>query len=344
MSPAHTTLRESLQATGIHRVGSPRDGFRYRGPGGTPVPLAVRQRIERLRIPPAWRRVVIARAPAARVQAIGLDAAGRWQYRYLEAHAARRSRAKFERLVAFARALPALRARMRRDLARPGMPRERACATALLLLTAAALRPGSEVYARENDTYGIATLRPRHVTVRGDRVTLAFRGKHGVRQRHPLRSRRLARLVREMLALSGRELLKYRDARGRLRDLRRIHLNAYVKQAMGARFCARDFRTWTATLVCAAALRRESHVPAGQRARAIGRAIAETARVLGNTAAVVRESYVHPAVVEAYRRGRVVACAIDGPLGLVDRMPMRLHPAERAVVRVIRATLTVGGD
>jgi DNA topoisomerase-1 len=141
MTPGPSTQRDRLRATGIRRVGDPRRGFRYRSPGGAPVSPAARRRIERLRIPPAWRRVVIARTPAAKVQAIGFDTAGRWQYRYAEAHVARRSRMKFARLAAFARALPALRSRMRRDLARPGMPRERACAIALLLLTAAALRP-----------------------------------------------------------------------------------------------------------------------------------------------------------------------------------------------------------
>jgi DNA topoisomerase-1 len=265
-----------------------------------------------------------------------MDAAGRWQYLYLDAHHARQSRRKFGRLVAFARALPALRASVRRDLALPDMPRERATAAALLLMSAAALRPGSEIYARENGTFGLATLRSRHLEVRGDLVTLTFRGKHGVRQHHRLRGRRLARLMREFKRRSGRDLFEFRDERGTW-DLTRRHVNEYIKQAMGARFSARDFRTWLATLVCAAALRNEGVVPPAERRRAIVRAIHTTARVLGNTPNVVRTSYVHPAVLDAYRDGRVVAHAIDRPETLGARMPAGLHRAERAVLRLIEA-------
>lgn len=335
MGHPRPALRDALQASGIRRSGGPRNGFRYRRASGRTISRAEQQRIASLHVPPAWRQVVIAKASTSPVQAMGIDAAGRWQYLYHGAHTTRRARTKFDRLAAFARALPALRSSVRHDLAREGMPRERAIAAALLLMSAAALRPGSEVYARENGTFGLATLRPRHVAIRGDTVLLTFRGKHGVPQRHELRGRRLAHLLRQMLCLPGRELFKYRDARGHIWDLRRGHVNAYVKRTMGARFSARDFRVWFATLVCAAALRRERDVPAEHRAQAILRAIRETARVLGNTPSVARESYVHPVVIEAFRAGRVVRYPLEHPEVLAERMPKGLHRAERALLALL---------
>lgn len=351
LAPA-PTLRSRLQRTGIRRSGAAQRGFRYRRANGAAVSGAERRRIARLRVPPAWRKVAIAPRAGARLQAVGLDAAGRWQYLYDADHTARRARRKFDRLLAFARALPAMRAALRRDLALLGMPIERACAVAVLLLGVAALRPGTERYARANGTFGLATLRPRHVSVNGAAVRLTFRGKHGVRQEQLLRGARLARLVREMLRLPGRELFKYRDGGGLVRDLRAAHMNAYVKRAMGTRFTAKDFRTWCATLYCAGVLSRDtcavvellamgadqaaySRSLAKLREQAIRQALAMTAAWLGNTPAVVRESYVHPAVLEAFREGRGVAVALARPEVLAERVPRGLHAAERAVMRLI---------
>jgi DNA topoisomerase-1 len=346
MPATNPTLRSELQRTGIRRTGGPRNGFRYRRVNGAAVTAAERERIAGLRIPSGWREVVIASRPGARLQAVGQDAAGRWQYVYLARQAEKRARRKYDRLVAFARALPALRTALRRDLARSGMPFERVCAAAVLLLSVAALRPGSERYARENGTFGLATLRPEHVTIRGPIVRLVFRGKHGVTQRHTLRGDRLARLVRELLRLPGRELLKFQDAHGRVRDVRRAQLNDYLAHAMGARFTAKDFRTWCGTLMCAAELRRLLPDPrkaapangrASRRARraAIARAIVVTARRLGNTAVATRRSYVHPALLEACLAGRVVTQVLDRPEVLAEKLPRGLHPAERALLRII---------
>jgi DNA topoisomerase I len=338
MPAPNPTLRAQLQRTGIRRTGGPRNGFRYRRAHGAAVTAAERERIVRLRIPAGWREVVIAPRRDARLQAVGLDAAGRWQYLYHASHTARRARRKYDRVLAFAHALPELRAALRRDLARPALPLERSCAAAVLLLTAAALRPGTDRYARENGSFGLATLRARHVSVNGATVRLAFRGKHGVRQEVVLRGGRLVRLVRAMLRLPGPELFKYRDARGRVRDLRHEHVNAYVKRAMGAKFTAKDFRTLGATIMCAGALARRAEAlrgGAGERDAAAREAIAGTARWLGNTPKVARESYVHPAVLAAARQGRVVARALERPETLAERLPRALHPAERAVVRMV---------
>jgi len=343
MPTAHPGLRTHLQRCGFRRTGGPRNGYRYRRTSGAAASAAARARIAALRIPDGWRDVAISADPTAHLQAVGRDGAGRWQYLYLERHAERRSRRKFDRLLAFARALPALRAALRRDLARAGLPLERTCASAVLLLSAAAMRAGGEQYADASGTFGLTTLRPEHVSVRGSVVQLRYPGKRGVRQQHELRSARLAALVREHLALPGRELLKYRDHRGRVRDLGRKHLNTYLKHTMGARFTARDFRTWHATLVCAGQLRtqalslrpRVADAPRAALRAALHSAMATTAQRLGNTLAVTRESYVHPALVRAFREGRVVERALPRPEVLTERIPAGLHPAERSLLRLL---------
>ena len=324
-------------AAGIRRLGTPARGFRYRAVGGGRVTAQDLARIRKLRVPPAWRDVHIARSPRDGVQAIGLDAAGRWQYRYDPAHTERRSKLKFDRLLAFGDALPALRRALRRDLARDGLPMEKAQAAAVLLMSASALRPGAEEYARDNGTFGLATLRSNHVEISGSRIRLAFRGKHGIQQRQEIQSRLLARLLGEMKRLPGRELLKYRGEDDGVCDMRRHHVNAYVKQAMDSRFSARDFRTWAATLLCAAALKRaRDTAPSTQRA--ITQALKETAGRLGNTPAVVRNSYVHPALIDAFRAGRVVAHAIDRPEGLMGHRNVGLSRPERDLLALLRTT------
>src|SRR5262245_26020281 len=314
-------IRNRLQRHGIRRLGSPRSGFRYRHAGGRAASRADVARIRALSVPPAWREVAIARSQRERVQAIGRDAAGRWQYRYGAAHTNRRARDKFARLIAFGTRLPDLRRALRRDLARPGLPLEKAQACAVVLLGACALRPGAEEYARDHGTFGLATLRPRHVDLRGDVAHLRFRGKHGVVQDQTIRSRPIVRILRAMKRLPGGELLKYRDEHDDVRDIRRHHLNQYVKRVMGGRFTARDFRTWAGTLWCAGALRRAgaevwrvgTRGHARGRERALVQAVKETAARLGNTPAVVRGSYVHPGLLAAFREGRLVGHGLEHP-------------------------------
>lgn len=327
-------LRDRLRQQGILRLGSKERGFRYRHADGRRVSGADRERIDDLKIPPAWREVAIAPGARERVQAIGLDKAGRWQYWYTAAYTERRAKEKFVRLLSFGAALPKLRATLRRDLARPGVPLEKAQACAVLLMSACAMRPGAEEYARDNGTFGLATLRERHVTIRGDRIRLCFRGKHGIEQNYDFKSRLLARLLRAMKQLPGRELLKYQGDGGTC-DLRRHHLNAYVKTVMGRAFSARDFRTWAATLWCAARLRDESLNGEPSQA-AVRRALKATAVHLGNTPAVVRDSYVHPGVVSAFLSGRVVSHGAGTPESLMVHRS-GLDRAERALLRLLRA-------
>jgi DNA topoisomerase-1 len=266
------TQRDRIFATGIRREGATPADFRYRFVDGGAISAEDESRIQALRIPPAWTDVAVARSPRSKVQAIGRDAAGRWQYLYLRAHSVRRSRAKYERLIQFGEALPDLRRTLERDLRRPGLPLERTSACAVALLSTCFLRPGSQVYAHENGSFGLSTLRKRHVTVAGDRIRFDYRGKHGKRQRHEVRSRRLAAIVSDMKKRSGLVAFKYEDARGVVRELSRAQITPYNTRARGPRFSARDFRTWAGTLLCAGALSRARAEAHGENGGANGHA------------------------------------------------------------------------
>lgn len=318
-------------------------------------------RIAKLVIPPAWRRVWIAASPRARLQAVGYDQRGRLQYRYHASQARHRERAKFDRMLQFALALPRLRQQVRRDLRGRELSRSRVMACILRILMTCFLRPGSQAYAAENGSYGIATLRSGHVTVHGDRVCFDFPGKSGKRQHRELRDRDVARVVGQLLAVRSREVFKFDAAEApaatpaprqrqprRLRiggrtflDVRRRDINVYIKEVMGAGFSAKDFRTWAGTLVCACLLARAhaetATAPLRSRRRAIGAAVAQTAVVLGNTAAVCRSSYICPVVLADFERGRTIAAAAPDVEHLIRDGGNTLARVERALLRQLRA-------
>ena len=321
------SLRSHLFATGIRRSGGPRNGFRCRGVTGHRIAAADAHRIEVLRIPAAWTNVHIALSADERVQAIGQDAAGRWQYLYRRSLVVRRSHARFDRLIAFGEALPALRRALARDLARPGLPREKVLACAVALLAACFLRPGTEIYTVENGSFGLATLRDRHVAVQGSRIRLDFRGKHGQRQRLVVQSVTLARIVVAMKRLPGDEVFKFKTAGGHVRDMRRTHVNAYIKQVMGQSFSARIFRTWGGSLWCAGALARR--VP-------VASAVRETAALLGNTVVAARRSYIHPDVLRAFARGRTVTASLSRPEALIALRRAGRDRSEQALLVLLR--------
>jgi DNA topoisomerase-1 len=338
---------DRLRARGIRRLGTPRSGFRYRAADGRRPSRAALARIDGLRLPPAWMDVRIAPQPGAKLQAIGTDAAGRVQYRYHAGFQRRRADAKYRRLLRFADALPRIRRAIHRDLRRDDLSRARVLASMVRILERCHMRPGSTAYARENHSYGLATLRPRHVRVAGDRVAFDYRGKSGQRQLRELRDRRLAGLVRLLLRTPGRGLFKFVDE-GEVHDVRRRHLNAYLREISGAPFTAKDFRTWAGTLLCASELARATAVaaaaagagaPAGgptASRRTVNAAMKAVAARLGNTPAVARASYVSPAVIQAFARGRCLSCSLapDEVLGRTRG----LHPAEEALVALLRAS------
>ncbi len=248
------TQLERLQSTGIIRLGNPNKGFRYQSASSGGVSRADLARIKALRIPPAWTNVAINRSPSGMLQAVGTDAAGRWQYLYHDNHVKKRERKKFERLLHFVRALPKMRKTVARDLRAPGLGREKVMACILRILSTCFLRPGSQIYASENGSYGIATLRPKHVRVKGDTIEFNFQGKRQIQQHRELKDRQVARVVRELLKHPAAEVFKFRNGDGQFVDVKRRHINQHIKEVMGESFSAKDFRTWAGTLICACAL------------------------------------------------------------------------------------------
>ncbi|MGE0520394.1 MAG: DNA topoisomerase IB [Candidatus Binatia bacterium] len=333
------TCVERLQATGIRRRGEASRGFRYTLASGGRVPRTDLERIQALRLPPAWRDAAISPSPHARVQAVGRDAAGRWQYVYHPAYVRARERRKHERLLRFGEALPRLRRAVQRDLRLSGLPRDKVLAAVVRILASAFLRPGSESYAAENGSYGIATLRRKHVTVKGDTVLFDFAGKGGKRQQRAMRDRQVAAVIKRLLRLPGYEVFKYAEVDGRTVDIKRAHINEYIKRNMGTAFSAKDFRTWAGTLICACLLARAHADERPQGARAIKRMLAaamrETATQLGNTPAVCRASYVNAHVPQAFASGRVIERAFDALEELTERTLRGRHACEDALLALL---------
>jgi len=333
------TNLERLQTTGIRRVGSAKRGFRYLSLNGGVVTKADRDRINNLRIPPAWTDVAINSAVNGRVQVVGRDAAGRWQYLYHENHTRTQEAKKFKRLTRFAKALPTMRRTINRDLRQPGLTRERVLACVLRILSSCSMRPGSEVYASENGSFGIATLRSNHVSVKGDTIYFDFPGKSGVRQRRELKDRRIARVMRNLLRSPGRRVFQFENGNGQLADVTSRHINVYIKETMGESFSAKDFRTWAGTLICACTLARfgtdqEERLTA--RKKKIVAAIKETAEALGNTPAVCRGSYICPAIVSSFEKGKIVSNCVLSLDQFLRYRGRGLHSAERALVRFLK--------
>src|SRR5882762_2117300 len=335
------TRIERLCDKGIRRIGSAARGFRYRTANGRKLTSADLSRIEALKIPPAWTEACINAAASGAVQAVGKDAAGRWQYLYHDNHVRHQERKKFQRLIDFAEKLPVMRKTMAQDLRQRGFPKERVMASILRILSMSFIRPGSEVYASENGSYGIATLRPKHVRVRGDVVIFDFPGKSKVHQHRELRDRTIARVVRELLRQPGRDVFKYHNGDETLVDVKRRHINAYIKAVMGRNFSAKDFRTWAGTLICACALARVQGEVNGNRPankRLLVAAIKETAEALGNTPAVCRSSYICPLIMTSFEKGEVIDRHFASVKELMSYRGKSLHPAERSLLRFLKQT------
>ncbi len=305
-------------------------GFSYVGPDGRPIPAAERRRIQALAIPPAWTDVWICPRPDGHVQATGRDARGRKQHRYHPDWRRVRDATKYERLVDFGAGLPALRAAMDRDLELPGFPREKALALVASLLDRTLVRVGNDEYASSNSSYGLTTLLSDHADVSGARVVLDFPGKSGQKQRVAVEDRRLARLVRRCSELGGQELFSYLDG-DRVCDVGSSDVNDYLRERTGAQVTAKHFRTWGGTCAAAAALvlcRPTATVKEAEAQRLA--AIDVAACVLGNTRAVCRSSYVHPAVLDAHSSGALLAAWQS------SRATERASRAERTVLSVLQ--------
>ncbi len=300
--------RVSSDDPGLLRVRRGR-GFSYRAPDGRPVTdEETLNRIRGLAIPPAWTEVWISPDPLGHLQATGVDAAGRRQYRYHDRWRERRDAQKFDRMLRFARSLPELRTRVEADLEREGLPRERALAAGIRLLDIASFRVGSESYAKQNGSYGLATLRRDHVRVSGDAVRFDYTAKSGKRRVHEVTDAGLAPVLRRLKRRrdANADLLAYREPSG-WRDVHSADVNEYLKQLAGEEVSAKDFRTWHATVLAAVSLASDE-IPDAARARRrrIVEAVREVAEFLGNTPAVARASYVDPRLLERYEEGRTI--------------------------------------
>jgi len=289
-----------------------RAGFEYLDADGRVVEdEATLARIRALAVPPAWEDVWICALPHGHLQATGRDARGRKQYRYHRGWRAMRDESKFGRMVAFGEALPRIRRRVDEAMRMRGLPRERVVATVVRLLDTTGVRVGNAEYARDNGSYGLTTLRNKHVETHAEHFVLTFRAKSGREHRVDVRDPRVARIVQKCRELPGYELFQYVDDDGARRTVDSADVNEFIRQAANREFTAKDFRTWWGTVLAAAALReafREHGAPASdaEAKRRVTGAIEHVAGVLGNTVAVARKSYVHPAVVEAYLDGEVI--------------------------------------
>jgi DNA topoisomerase-1 len=313
--------------------------FGYRHADGTRVSdAATLARIRALVIPPAWTQVWICRTADGHIQATGRDARGRKQYRYHPRWRALRDAAKFEHMLDFAVALAAIRRRVDADLRRQGLTRERVLATVVRLLDRTNARIGNESYARDNGSYGLVTLRCRHASVSGSTVELAFRGKSGVRRRLVLDDRKLAAVVRRCQELPGQRLFRWVDDRGVARDIESGDVNRYLREASGREVTSKDFRTWAATVTAASALHELGPRPSkARRARCVRRAIERTAHLLGNTPAVCKRSYIHPAVIGAYVDGSLCDALAASRARLTGRRMRGLGIDERVLVDFLAA-------
>jgi DNA topoisomerase-1 len=316
-------------------------GFTYIDPRGDRISDRNRLTwIRSLAVPPAWTDVWICSSQRGHLQATGRDARGRKQYRYHPDWRATRDEAKYGRMLAFGQALPRIRRRVKKDLGRRGLPRERVLAAVVLLLEKTRVRIGNEEYAQENRSFGLTTLRDRHAQVGSRRIRFRFNGKGGKVSDVELSDERLARIVSRCQDLPGQELFAYLDDEGEVRSVGSSDVNDYLREISGQDFTAKDFRTWAGTVLAAWALREFEQVDSqAQAKRNVVSAVERVAAWLGNTPAVSRKSYVHPGVIDAYLDGEIVREAREAAdEALTDALP-DLAPQEAAVLALLRQRL-----
>ena len=314
-------------------------GFSYKGADGrTITDKAERKRLASLAIPPAYVNVWICPDPRGHIQATGRDAKGRKQYRYHPEFRELRDSSKYDRMLDFARGLPQLRAQVDADMSRRGLPVEKVLATIVFLLENTMIRVGNTRYARENKSHGLTTLRMRHVTLDGNQVRFKFKGKSGKEWNLGLRDRRIARIIRAVQEIPGQHLFQYVDDDGTRRQVTSTEVNDYLRQITGRQVTAKDFRTWTGTVLAALALAEYEKADSEAAAkRNVRDAIESVAARLGNTPTICRQCYVHPQIIDAYLADELrleLADTIDDTLTQTD-----LRPEETQVLRFLKKRL-----
>ena len=329
---------------GIHRV-KKGDGFSYVDADGKTVhDEATLARIKSLVIPPAWTDVWICASANGHLQATGRDARGRKQSRYHPRWREVRDETKYERMALFAAALPKIRARVKEDLAKPGLPREKVLATIVMLMEETCIRVGNEEYAKQNKSYGLTTLRTKHVEVNGTKIHFDFQGKSGVRHTVDLQDRRLARIIKQCHDLPGYELFQYLDEAGERHSVDSSDVNEYLRAISGAEFTAKDFRTWAGSVLACVMLGEigpyESETEAKKNVVA---AIKSVAQKLGNTPSVCRKCYVHPAVLEAYLGGITIEAARKELDKEIEHEAVVLRAEEKAFLKLLEQRVLLEG-
>lgn len=313
--------------------------------GKTVRDAAVLKRIKSLAIPPAWQDVWICGDADGHLQATGRDAKGRKQYRYHTRWREVRDETKYDRMLVFGRLLPRIRKQVAKDVAIPGLPREKILAAVVRLLETTLIRVGNEEYARANDSFGLTTMRDRHVKVNGASVRFEFRGKSGIAHAVNLTDRRLARIVKQSRDLPGYELFQYIDEQGTRRSIGSSDVNAYLQQIAGQEFTAKDFRTWAGTVLAARALQECRPFKSQTHAkRNVVAAIDAVAQRLGNTKAICRKCYVHPEIVNAYMDGALVELLRQEVSGELARACRGLPRDEMAVLACLHSRLKGNGQ
>lgn len=345
VSPPDSARLAGLRYVSDHMPGIVREksgaGFRYRYPTGELVrEQPVLKRIRSLVIPPAWGQVWICPDPAGHLQATGRDARGRKQNRYHPRWREIRDETKYARMVAFGRALPRIRKRVKKDLAQPGLPRTKVLATVVRLLEVSLIRVGNDEYARENDSFGLTTMRDRHVKIRGSTLRFHFRGKGGKWHEVDIDDRRLAKIVKNSQELPGQELFQYIDDDGERKTISSEDVNEYIREIAGAEFSAKDFRTWAGTVLAALALQQfQKFDSQAQAKKNVVQAIEAVAERLGNTAAICRRCYIHPEVLGAYLDGTLVHTLKRSAQKQIAENLTRLRPEEAAVLALLQHRL-----
>ena len=299
------------------------------------------RRIKSLVIPPAWTEVWICPDANGHLQATGFDARGRKQYRYHPRFREVREQTKYSRMIDFARTLPRIRRRVAKDLKRPGLPREKVLAAVVRLLEATLIRVGNDEYAKSNHSFGLTTLKDRHARINGSRIRFEFKGKSGVDHEIDLDDPRLAKIVKECQDLPGQELLQYLDENGNVRDIGSADVNQYIREIAGGEdFTAKDFRTWAGTVLAAMALQElEKFDSQAQAKKNIVRAVESVAKRLGNTKAVCRKCYIHPAILDSYLDGSLIKSLEKRASAKLAKEIKSLKPEEAMVLTILQRRL-----
>ena len=317
------------------------DDFEYFDSEGKPIRDEQRLlRIKRLAIPPAYTDVWICPMANGHLQATGRDARRRKQYRYHERWREMRDENKYERIAIFGQSLPKMRKRVSEDISLPGLPRNKVLAAIVQLLERTFIRVGNEEYARDNKSFGLTTMQDRHVDVKGAKLKFRFRGKRGIKHEVDITDRHIAKIVLELQDLPGQELFQYVDEDGKVGDITSQDVNEYLREIMGQDFTAKDFRTWAGTVLAAIALNAIGAFETKKQAKAnIKDAISAVAKMLGNTPAICKKCYIHPAVLETYLDGDSIEGLKNKTEEALEKESVDLRAGEIAVLKFLQARL-----